>query len=175
MLLKDVELKLISELLKNSRRSDRELAKVIGVSQPTVSRLIQRLEKQGLIREYTMIPDYVRLGFQIVSITFAKLSEPASKEIFEDILRHSRELEEKNPSPTIIAMNGMGCGADNVAIALHKDYSEYVRFKEYIKTFPHLKVDDIKSFIIDLNDKSHWRYLTFSALAEYLLKMNETR
>ena len=68
--MKDVELKLISELLKNSRRSDRELAKVIGVSQPTVSRLIQKLEKQGLIREYTMIPDYVRLGFQIVSITF---------------------------------------------------------------------------------------------------------
>ena len=37
-ILKDVELKLFSELMKNSRRSDRELAKVIGVSQPTVTR-----------------------------------------------------------------------------------------------------------------------------------------
>lgn len=172
--MKDVELRVISELVKNSRRSDRELAKVIGVSQPTVSRVIQKLEKGGLIREYTMIPDYVRLGFQIASITFAKLSEPVSKEIAEDILKHSRELEEKNPSPTIVAMTGMGCGADNVAIALHKDYSEYVRFKEYIKTFPHVKVDEIKSFIIDLQDKSHLRYPTYSPLAEYLLKMNET-
>ena len=45
--MKDVELKLISELMKNSRRSDRELAKTIGVSQPTVSRLIRKLEKNG--------------------------------------------------------------------------------------------------------------------------------
>lgn len=44
--MKDVELKLISELLKNSRRSDRELAKTLGVSQPTVSRTLKRLEKE---------------------------------------------------------------------------------------------------------------------------------
>jgi DNA-binding Lrp family transcriptional regulator len=31
--LKEIERKLISELLKNSRRSDRELAKAIGTSQ----------------------------------------------------------------------------------------------------------------------------------------------
>jgi hypothetical protein len=44
--MKNIELKLISELMKNSRRSDRELAKAIGVSQPTVSRLIKKLENQ---------------------------------------------------------------------------------------------------------------------------------
>jgi DNA-binding Lrp family transcriptional regulator len=32
LILKDVELKLLSELLKDGRRSDRELAKVVGVS-----------------------------------------------------------------------------------------------------------------------------------------------
>jgi len=53
--LKDVELKSISELMKSSRRSDRELAKAIGVSQPTISRTIKRLEKEKLIKEYTMI------------------------------------------------------------------------------------------------------------------------
>lgn len=30
--MKDVELRLVSELMKNSRRSDRELAKTLGVS-----------------------------------------------------------------------------------------------------------------------------------------------
>jgi DNA-binding Lrp family transcriptional regulator len=47
--MKDVELKLISELLKDSHRSDRELAKAVGVSQPTVSRLISKLRKETWI------------------------------------------------------------------------------------------------------------------------------
>jgi len=36
-------LRLLLELLKDSKRSDRELAKVLGVSQPTVSRTRSRL------------------------------------------------------------------------------------------------------------------------------------
>jgi DNA-binding Lrp family transcriptional regulator len=44
-IVKDAELKLISELMKDSRRSDRELAKAVGVSQPTISRMIRKLEK----------------------------------------------------------------------------------------------------------------------------------
>jgi len=47
--LKDVELKFISELMKNSRRSDRELARVLGLSQPTVGRMMKKLEKEGII------------------------------------------------------------------------------------------------------------------------------
>lgn len=53
--MKDIELRLISELVKNSRRSDRELAKALGISQPTVSRIRVRLEKQGLI-DYSAVP-----------------------------------------------------------------------------------------------------------------------
>ena len=54
--IKEVEWKLISELMKNSRRSDRELAKTIGVSQPTVSRLIKRLEKEGQGKDLRLLP-----------------------------------------------------------------------------------------------------------------------
>jgi DNA-binding Lrp family transcriptional regulator len=48
---------MISELMKNFGRSDRELAKAIGTSQPTVSRIINRLEKEGIVEEYAMIPE----------------------------------------------------------------------------------------------------------------------
>lgn len=43
--MKKVELKLLSELMKNARRSDRDLAKVSGTSQPIVTRARNRLEK----------------------------------------------------------------------------------------------------------------------------------
>ena len=55
-------MKLISELMKNSSRSGRELAKVFGVSQSAVFRTIKKLEKEGIIKECTMIPDFGKLG-----------------------------------------------------------------------------------------------------------------
>jgi DNA-binding Lrp family transcriptional regulator len=63
--LKDRELAIVSELMRDSRRSDRQLAKAIGVSQPTVSRLIQKLKNEGAIKECTMIPDFRRLGYSL--------------------------------------------------------------------------------------------------------------
>ncbi len=53
--MKDTELKVVVELIKNSRRSNRELARAIGMSQPTVTRTRTGLEKQGIIKEYTIV------------------------------------------------------------------------------------------------------------------------
>jgi len=168
--LRDVELKLIAELIKNSRRSDRQLAKQLHVSQPTVTRTRNKIEKEGFIREYTIIPDFARLGYKMASITFAKLKETPSEKTFEDIGGQAAEMEKKNPSPTITAMRGIGCNADYVSVAFHKTYSEYTQYMRYLREFPHVKVDEIKSFVINLSDEGHFRYLTFSALADYLLR-----
>ena len=42
----------LRELVKNSKRSDRELAKVLKVSQSTITRTRRKLEQSGLIQEY---------------------------------------------------------------------------------------------------------------------------
>jgi DNA-binding Lrp family transcriptional regulator len=92
--LKDVELRLISELMKNCHRSDRELARALGISQPTVTRIRNRLEKEGVVREYAMIPDFRRLGYNLMGVTFFKLAEPLSKEREKDFLKYLREIKE---------------------------------------------------------------------------------
>ena len=69
--MKDFELQLVSELVRNCRRSDRELAKVLHVSQPTVTRTRARLEKQGLI-EYGASPNLPELGYKIMAVVFGK-------------------------------------------------------------------------------------------------------
>jgi DNA-binding Lrp family transcriptional regulator len=168
--LRDVELRLIAELTKNSRRSDRELAKRLHISQPTVTRNRTKLEKEGAIREYTIIPDFARLGYQMASITFARLKEPTSQKTIDEVMRHAGEMEKKNPSPTIVSMRGIGCSADYVSVAFHKNYSEYAQYMQYIRQFPQVKVDEIKSFVIDLLDEGHFRYLTLSVFADYLLR-----
>ena len=170
MLMKDIELKVIIELLKNSHRSDRELARAIGVSQPTLSRTREKLEKQGMIKEYTIIPNYSQLGFTLLSITFTKMKGPLSKEILDDMKKRASTAMNEHPSALILGNTGMGCNADYVAIVFHKDYSEYTEFMRDIKEFPNVNIDETKSFIVDLNEKDQFQPLSFAHLARYLAK-----
>ena len=48
--MKEIEWKLLSELMKDSRRSDRQLARALGVSQPTITRTRTKLEKPEEIK-----------------------------------------------------------------------------------------------------------------------------
>jgi DNA-binding Lrp family transcriptional regulator len=59
--LKSVDYQILWELVKNSRRSDRELARILGISQPTVTRRRTVLEKE-VIDGYTAIPRWDKLG-----------------------------------------------------------------------------------------------------------------
>ena len=63
-------LSILKELIRNSRRSDRELAKAIGASQPTVTR--NRRLLADYIRSYTIVPEFGKIGYEIMAFTFAK-------------------------------------------------------------------------------------------------------
>jgi DNA-binding Lrp family transcriptional regulator len=172
--MKDLELKVVIELLKNSHRSDRELARAVGVSQPTLSRTRERLEKQGMIKEYTIIPDYLQLGLTLMSITFTKMKGRLSKEILDDLKKRATNTMSEHPSALILGNTGMGCNADYVAIAFHRDYSEYSQFMRDIREFPSVNIDDTQSFVIDLFDKNQLQPLSFYHLAGYLAKVKES-
>ena len=166
--MKDIELKIVTELMRNSRRSDRELAKVLHVSQPTVTRVRTRLEKEGIVKEYTMIPDFSRLDFNMISITLATLKEPISEEKIKEVRKQLGKTLQTEPVSAVLAMSGMGCNADRVFIAYHENYSAYIEFLNRIKQHPMVKVEDVKSFLIDLTDKNQYLPLTLSELAEYI-------
>jgi DNA-binding Lrp family transcriptional regulator len=172
--MKDIELRVVIELMKNSHRSDRELAKAIGVSQPTLSRTRTKLEKRGMIKEYTIIPDYLQLGLALMSITFTKMKGPLSKEVLDDMKKGARNTIGEHPTALILGSIGMGYDADYVAITFHRNYSEYTEFMRLVKEFPSQNVGETKSFIVDLLDKNQFQPLSFSHLARYLEKAKET-
>ena len=171
---KSVELKLIAELLKNSRRSDRELAKALQISQPTVTRARTRLEKAGLIREYTIVPDFGKLGYHLCSMTFAKFRElPHVEALRKAIETYGHRLSEI-PQAVLIE-RGMGIGANGVVIALHKDYGAYVDFTKWLRQFSLIGPFELSSFLINLDDEVHYRYLTFSTLAKHMLSLQKEK
>jgi DNA-binding Lrp family transcriptional regulator len=160
--------------MKNSRRSDRNLAKAIGTSQPTVTRIRNKLEKEGYIREYTMIPDFSKLGYKIMAITFA-LSRFLGKEEAERAGKILADSVKDKQFEFIMLERGDGLGFDAVIISLHEDYASYLKVLEWLRQFGFLEVNKIDSFLINLEDKVRYRPLTFSTLAKLIRLQTERK
>jgi DNA-binding Lrp family transcriptional regulator len=167
--LKYTEAALISELMSNSRRSDRELARAIRVSQPTVSRMIRRLEEDGVVNEYTMIPDFRKLGYNLCAFIFLKLKHVPPERI-ESVRQAVKESLTQSHFVILLLERGLGLDRDAVMICLYKDYTSYIEHRNIIREFPHITPSDVDSFLIDLNDEIHYRYLTLASVAKDLLK-----
>ena len=58
----EIDLKLLRLLQKNARTPIKTLAGEVRLSSPAVSARIERLEKQGVIRAYTLDLDPLQLG-----------------------------------------------------------------------------------------------------------------
>lgn len=172
--MKELERKLIAELIKNSRRSDRELAKAVGCSQPTVSRMIKRLEKEGYIKEYTMIPDFHRLGYEIMALTFIQNEKKSGMEELEDLRTRGRELEKNSAVSALFIMNGIGRDSNRVILSLHESYSSFADFVRLMKQLAAYNVHYVDSFLISTTDKSHSRPLTFAVLGDRIASIKET-
>ncbi|MCJ7468955.1 winged helix-turn-helix transcriptional regulator [Candidatus Bathyarchaeota archaeon] len=173
--MKELERKLIAELIKNSRRSDRELAKAVGCSQPTVSRMIKRLEKEGYIKEYTMIPDFHRLGYEIMALTFIQNEKKSGMEELEDLRTKGRELEKNSAASALFIMNGIGRDSNRVILSLHESYSSFADFVRLMKQLAAYNVHYVDSFLISTTDKSHSRPLTFAVLGDRIASFKETK
>lgn len=172
-ILRDIELRLLSELMKNSRRSDRDLAKAIGTSQPTVTRIRTKLEKEGYIKEYSMIPDFAKLGFNVMSVVFAKWEKKLTAEEYEEVIFAGRTLEKKRGLSVIMVSRGIGISCDLIIISLHESFSTSQEFINSLKQFPHSDRLTLQRFLIDMTQDPTYRSLTFSSLAEYIAKSTE--
>jgi len=173
-ILKDVELRLISELMKNSRRSDRELARALKTSQPTVSRIRSRLEKEGYLKEFTTIPDFGKLGFHLLAFILVKMKTNLTAEEIRKARQISmRDIMEKAPDEIVLFYRGMGGEYDGVLVSFHKSYSDYSKLVERIKAYPFVDLSATLSFLVDLDDRMQYRPFTFSTLAKHLLTMQK--
>ena len=125
--LKPIDYKILFELMKDSHRSDRQLAKSLGVSQPTVTRRRAMLE-ENFIEGYTVIPKFGQIGFEIAAFTFlkSKLKFKTGEEKNE-AFQKMREWYMKQPN-VILVLEGRGMGWDTVCISLHENFSNFAEF-----------------------------------------------
>jgi len=163
--LKPMDYEILYELMKNARRSDRQLAKILHTSQPTVTRKRTFLEKE-LIDGYTTIPRWEDLGYEIFAITLVKSkSVLGSKEKYETVRKTGMDWLMKQPN---IIMGGgcRGSGVNSFMISLHKNYSDYDEFMHNYRLELGDTSDDVQTVLINLNGRELLKPLHLKYLAE---------
>jgi DNA-binding Lrp family transcriptional regulator len=168
--LKELEWKLLSQLMKNSRRSDRELSKAIGASQPTTTRLRAKLEKEGYIKEYTVIPRFSKIGYHILAFSFLKVETPITDKALEKLKAIIPEKLAEAPSGIVLVKPCMGGPFDTVIVSFHEDYSSFDNFRVALKNNSVINVIDLIVFLVNLDEENQFLPLTLSLLANDLLE-----
>jgi DNA-binding Lrp family transcriptional regulator len=161
--LKDIDFKILFELMKNSKTSDRQLAKRIGVSQPTVTRRRARLEEE-VIEGYTAIPKWNKIGYDMLAITLIKAVGVFSSKEYSDIRKQGLEWLANQPN---VIMGGAceGMGMNSFIISLHKNYSDHSEFMLKLRLEMGNFIDDVQTLLVDLKATErlkpfHLKYLT---------------
>lgn len=66
------EFRILARLQQNADDAQKIIADDVGVTEPTLSKKIKKLEKEGVIRRYTVDIDYALLGYSLSALTLLK-------------------------------------------------------------------------------------------------------
>ena len=141
----------------------------MGVSQPTVTRTLHRLEKEGYIKEYTAIPDFSKLGYELKGFTFVKMKESLSSEEQKEIKEFVNRFAKEHPHAELIAVQGIGLNKDYAFVTFFKDFADYWETQRLAREVPYSDVNSFESFLVDLKDRNLIRTLSMSAIAKHIL------
>ncbi len=135
---------LLHQLIIDCKRSDRELADVLDVSQPTVTRMRKNLENSGFILEYTIMPALQKMGFEIVAMNFLSISH--GQEPVKEIQKWALEN-----NSIILASHGEGLNGKTILlVSVHKDFTDFSTFSHALKDFLGPKMSTTESFLFSL-------------------------
>lgn len=124
--LDEIDKKILGELLLNSKRSYRELAKAIGMSAATVINRVQRLESAGVIKEYTVMLDFERLGFELTVVTEMTVNRGKLLETQQEIAK----------LPYVCAVYDVTGEIDSIVIAKFRNRRELSEFPKDLLRMP---------------------------------------
>jgi len=165
--MKDIYVKLLLEMMGQCKRSDRELAKSMRVSQPTVTRARRWLEANGYITEYTLIPDFAKIGLELVAFTLIKARVEGKTEKDQEESEKKTRVFLRSHSNVVMGLRGEGLGCDGMLVSLHKDFAEFTRFMRELKVET-TGLEVVGNFLASLTDMNQYRQLTFKRVKDYV-------
>lgn len=133
--------KIIEELMKNSRRSTRELAKELRMHPSSVATRIKKLEQLGIIRGYGVDLDFEKLGYEHIGIIEITMEHGALLVIQEKIAK----------MPEVIGVFDVTGQSDSIIIAMAKSRQQFsslvkeiLGMKNIVRTNTHIVLNLVK-------------------------------
>jgi len=127
--LDEIDKKLLREMLKDSNRSQRELAKAVGVSTATAINHITRLESAGVIKNYTLMLDWERLGYELTVIVEIKIARGKLLEVQQAISK----------LPYVCGVYDVTGEIDSMVVAKFKNRQELSEFPKALLSMPDIE------------------------------------
>ncbi|WP_456422205.1 Lrp/AsnC family transcriptional regulator [Thermococcus sp.] len=118
----ELDLKIISLLQKNARLSYREIARELNVAVGTIYNRIRKLEEEGVIKGYSPVLDYEKLGFGLTALIGIKAQGRKIAEI-------ERKIAEKTRAMMVYDITGE---FDIFVIAKFRDRADMNRFVKWL-------------------------------------------
>ncbi|MFH1126528.1 MAG: Lrp/AsnC family transcriptional regulator [archaeon] len=143
MPLKKREIQVFFELLKDGRVPDKHIAQRIKTTQPTVTRIRQKLEREGYIKKYSILVDFKKVGITMIVVTMFKWADYSIEKEQEDARKEILKM------PEMLSLSrGEGMrGKTNIIISAHEGFKSYEDFVRVLRKKWGNYVTDIESFI----------------------------
>ena len=92
-LLDEVDLKVIQLLAQDARQSYADLGKALNLSAPAVHARVKKLEKIGVIKNYTIQVDYAKAGYPLISFVRLRLGSRRCADVARVLKSYPEVLE----------------------------------------------------------------------------------
>ncbi|MBU3741337.1 MAG: Lrp/AsnC family transcriptional regulator [Candidatus Kapabacteria bacterium] len=93
-MLKDVDRQICALLQENARMSFSDIAERVGLSTPSVSEHVRKLEESGLIRGYGAVLDPSACGADVTAFIFVDIDSSANYDLFRRNCRQRKDVME---------------------------------------------------------------------------------
>ncbi|MGI0081392.1 MAG: Lrp/AsnC family transcriptional regulator [Nitrososphaerales archaeon] len=124
----DVDREIIEQYTADARQSYHEISRKIGIAVSTVQDRTKKLEKNGIIKGYTAILDYEKLGLMVTAITEVTTIGGKLSEV------EKRLAKLRNA----IAVYDVAGATDAVVLGKFRSTSELSKFTKAIQGIPNV-------------------------------------
>jgi len=125
----DLDLQIIKLLQEDCRLSFNKIARKLGISVGTAFNHVKNLEKKGILKGYTVIVDYVKLGYSLTALMLIQAEG--------SYLAHvENEIAETANAVAVYDITG---DYDAAVIAKFKDRASLNTYLKNLLALPHIK------------------------------------